>query len=61
MDQDDLVTALRATSAALGVFAPPMSNGHMLVDGGVLNNLPVANLKQEPVDIILAVDVARKQ
>jgi len=60
MDQGDLVTALRATSAFPGVFAPLMCNGHMLVDGGVLNNLPVANMKQEPVDIILAVDVARE-
>ncbi len=60
LDQGDLVTALRATSAFPGVFAPLMWDGRMLVDGGVLNNLPVANMKGESVDCILAVDVSRE-
>ncbi|GGH55204.1 putative NTE family protein YlbK [Paenibacillus silvae] len=60
IDQGDLVTALRATSAFPGVFAPLMWNGRMLVDGGVLNNLPVANMKEENVNCILAVDVSRE-
>lgn len=60
MDQGDLKIALRATSAFPGVFAPLMKDGQMLVDGGVLNNLPIADMLQEPVDVIVAVDVSRQ-
>lgn len=59
LDQGDLAYALRATSAFPGVFAPLMREGQMLVDGGVLNNLPISDM-QAQVDVIVAVDVARE-
>lgn len=59
-DKGDLETALRATTAFPGVFAPVMHNGKMLVDGGVLNNLPIEELDQENGQLIIAVDVARE-
>lgn len=60
IDHGDLGTALRATTAFPGVFAPLMHGGKMLVDGGVLNNLPVDELKTCGTDLIIAVDVARQ-
>ncbi|MFM9277458.1 patatin-like phospholipase family protein [Paenibacillus jiagnxiensis] len=60
LDKGDLGTVLRATSAFPGVFAPLMLNDQMLVDGGVLNNLPIQDMRKEDVDFIIAVDVARE-
>lgn len=60
MDNGDPGTVLRATSAFPGVFAPITLNGQMLVDGGVLNNLPISDMQKEDVDFIIAVDVARE-
>ncbi|WP_328801580.1 patatin-like phospholipase family protein [Paenibacillus sp. LX16] len=58
-EQGDLVTALRATMAFPGLFAPVMHEGKMLVDGGVLNNLPVEEMSREADCLVIAVDVAR--
>jgi predicted acylesterase/phospholipase RssA/CRP-like cAMP-binding protein len=33
--------AVRASSAILGVFSPVLHHGDLLVDGGIMNNLPV--------------------
>lgn len=41
-----LIDALLATSAAPGVFPPHSMNGHLLVDGGVTNPIPVAVARQ---------------
>lgn len=59
LDKGDPGMVIRATSAFPGVFAPLMWNNQMLVDGGVLNNLPVSEMRKEDVDFIIAVDVAR--
>ncbi|MCI1857643.1 MAG: patatin-like phospholipase family protein [Sporolactobacillus sp.] len=55
----DLVAALRATTAFPGVFAPVIKQGMMLVDGGVLNNLPVEALDRTGDPLVIAVDVTR--
>ncbi|WMT39373.1 patatin-like phospholipase family protein [Paenibacillus sp. D2_2] len=60
LDHGDLGTALRATTAFPGVFAPLMDGDKMLVDGGVLNNLPVEEALDGGDDFIIAVDVARE-
>ena len=41
IDQGPLVPALLATSAIPGVFPPLVRGDELLVDGGLLNNLPV--------------------
>lgn len=41
MSQGSLATALRATSALPGLIAPVRAGHRVLVDGGLLNNLPV--------------------
>jgi NTE family protein len=50
-----LPDALRATMSIPGVFAPVEKDGMLLVDGGLLNNLPVDVVKEMGVDIVIAV------
>ena len=51
-----VVTAVMATCAFPGVFPPVEVDGSLLVDGGVLNNLPV-NLLNGNMRTLVAVDV----
>ncbi len=53
----DLTEALRASMSAPGVFAPVELDGRLLVDGGLVENLPVDVAREMGVDIIIAVDV----
>jgi NTE family protein len=53
----DLAEALRASLSAPGVFAPVELEGRLLVDGGLVENLPVDIAKEMGVDIVIAVDV----
>jgi len=53
----DLTSAMRASMSAPGVFAPVEIDGRLLVDGGIVENLPVDVAKSMGVDIIIAVDV----
>jgi NTE family protein len=49
--------ALRASVALPGILPPVTQDGHLLVDGGVMNNLPVDIVAQEARGPIVAVDV----
>ena len=53
----ELVPALRATSALPGIFSPVSHEGHILVDGGLLNNVPVDVIGVLTLDPVVAVDV----
>ncbi|HNY39658.1 MAG TPA: patatin-like phospholipase family protein [Bryobacteraceae bacterium] len=50
-----LPQALRATMSIPGVFAPIEQDGMLLVDGGLLNNLPVDVARQMNPDLVIAV------
>ena len=52
-----IADALRATISIPGIFIPVEKDGMRLVDGGLLNNLPVDIVRDMGADIILAVDV----
>lgn len=52
----DLLSAVRASIAIPGVFTPVERNGHLLLDGGVVNPLPY-DLLQDECDWVIAVDV----
>jgi predicted acylesterase/phospholipase RssA len=55
----DLALALRATLSIPGVMPPVPFEGDLLVDGGVLNNLPVDVVRRaDPTGTIIASDVA---
>ncbi|MEA4908718.1 MAG: patatin-like phospholipase family protein [Anaerolineaceae bacterium] len=49
--------ALRATTSLPGVFMPVETNGRCLVDGGVLNNLPVDVAAGMGAEEVIAVDI----
>lgn len=53
----DLTEALRASMSAPGVFAPVELDGRLLVDGGLVENLPVDVAQEMAVDVVIAVDV----
>jgi len=53
----DLTTAIRASMSVPGVFAPARVNGKLLVDGGLVGNLPVDVMQGLGVDVVIAVDV----
>lgn len=57
LSSGDLVPALRATSALPGLLSPGRIDGRILVDGGVLNNLPVDAVKALTTAPVIAVDV----
>jgi len=50
--------ALRASVALPGILPPVTEQGHLLVDGGVMNNLPVDVMAAEARGPIVAVDVS---
>ena len=49
--------ALRATTAVPGLLMPVEVNGWRLVDGGVLNNLPVDVAREIGAEAVIAVDI----
>ena len=49
--------ALRASVALPGILPPVTHHGHLLVDGGVMNNLPVDVMRQRASGPIIASDV----
>lgn len=58
LDRGDLPTALRASMAIPGVFAPVTIEGRVLVDGGLVDNLPVDAAREMGAGIVLAVDAS---
>jgi NTE family protein len=58
LKEGPLVPALRATSALPGLIAPVRSGDRVLVDGGLLNNLPVDLARTLGHAPVVAIDVA---
>jgi NTE family protein len=59
-EEGSLVLAIRATTSVPGIFSPVHYQGKVLVDGGVLNNLPADLPDAAGMDLVLAVDVERE-
>ena len=57
LDGGDLARAIRASMSVPGVFAPTEIDDRLLVDGGLVGNLPIDVMKTMGVDVIIAVDV----
>lgn len=53
----NLIEAVLASSAVPGLFPARELGGRLLVDGGIVNNLPVNVVKVMGADIIIAVDL----
>ncbi len=52
-----LHTAIRASISVPGVFEPVEYKGRTLVDGGVVDRVPISILKNMGADIVIAIDV----
>ncbi|WP_415890861.1 patatin-like phospholipase family protein [Neptuniibacter sp. SY11_33] len=52
-----LLDAIRASVAVPGLFTPVVKEGRVLVDGGILNPLPIIPVVAAQADLIIAVDL----
>ncbi|MBT8071744.1 MAG: patatin-like phospholipase family protein [Gammaproteobacteria bacterium] len=58
--EGELSMAMRASMAVPGVFDPVRREGALLVDGGLVRNLPVDVAKDMGAEVVIAVDVGTK-
>jgi NTE family protein len=59
-DKGNMIHAMRASTAYPTIITPARHNGHFLVDGGVLNPLPLDHVQRKAGDILMAVDLGAK-
>jgi NTE family protein len=52
-----LARAIRASCSVPGIFSPMLDGNRLLIDGGVLNNLPVGVARDLGADYLIAVDL----
>ena len=57
LGRGSLSQAMRATMAIPGMFTPVNYDNWLLVDGGVLNNIPADVVRDMGVDVVIAVNV----
>ncbi|MBS3769404.1 MAG: patatin-like phospholipase family protein [Bacteroidales bacterium] len=57
LDSGNLSQAIRASMAIPGVFAPVRKDSMLLVDGGVIRNFPVQEVRDMGADIVIGVYV----
>ena len=57
LDKGSLPQAVAASGAFPSLFQPVIIDDLMLIDGGVVNNYPIDELKAKGVDVIIGVDV----
>ncbi len=57
LDSGDVVTAMLASASVPGIYTPVRIDGHTLVDGGLVENLPVPTAKDLGARHVIAVDV----
>jgi NTE family protein len=53
-----LATAMRASMSVPGLLAPVLHRGHKLVDGGLVDNVPIGEVRERcQADVVIAVNV----
>ncbi len=57
LTKGNIIEAIRASIAVPGIFTPVHLNGYLLVDGGVLNPVPVNVVKEMGAEVVIAVDL----
>ena len=60
IDEGELSMAMRASMAVPAIFDPVRRGDYLLVDGGLVRNLPVDVARDMGADIVIAVDVGTK-
>ena len=52
-----LADVVKASCSYPGIFTPQRINGQLLVDGGIINTVPVSVARRMGADVVIAVDV----
>jgi len=60
LDKGSVARAVRASSAIPGIFEPVQHQGKLLVDGGVVDNIPIEVARARGADLVIAVDIGEK-
>jgi NTE family protein len=58
LERGSIAQAIRASLSVPAVIAPIEIDGHLLGDGGVVQNLPVDTVRRMGADIVIAVDIS---
>ena len=61
LDKGRMAPAVRASAAIPGIFSPVEIDGHLLVDGGTVDNFPVAQVKAMGAEYVIGVNLSRSQ
>jgi len=56
--EGDIIEAVRASISIPGIFTPVRNNGRILVDGGLVNPVPVSVAREMGADFVIAVDLS---
>ncbi|CAG0909307.1 unnamed protein product [Cyprideis torosa] len=59
--EGSVLKSVRASAALPGLFSPTRLNGHWLVDGGLVNPVPVSLCRALGADFVIAVDLNGNQ
>lgn len=57
LEYGDLATCIVASGALPGVFSPVEIDGEVFIDGGLVNNYPVKQIREKGMDVIIGVDI----
>jgi NTE family protein len=58
-DKGNVAKAVRSSISIPGIFVPVENEGRILVDGGLLDNLPIKLLKDNGAELVIAVNLIR--
>ena len=58
MDRGSVARAVRASSAIHCIFEPVTHMGKLLVDGGVVDNIPIDVAREKGAEVVIAVDIS---
>ncbi len=60
IDHGSISRAVHASSAIPGIFEPVSHLGKILVDGGVVDNIPISVARDRGADLVIAVDISEQ-
>ena len=58
LDRGSVSLAMRASMSVPGAMSPVEIDGHLLVDGGIVNNLPIDEARKLCADTVIAVNIS---
>lgn len=59
LTEGDAAQAVRASISIPGIFVPEEIDGRLLVDGGVIDRVPISVVREMGADIVIAVDCSK--